>query len=76
MRRTDAGGADGKGGGAAAAHGEDRGRCDKKDHSKGQIGRKLQLVGDLLAVDCQKAWFHSGWEDAMLQWYKWLHEMK
>ena len=24
----------------------------------------------------KKAWIHTGWEDTMQKWYKWLEEMK
>ena len=33
-------------------------------------------VSELLAADCEKAWIHTGWEDTMQEWYKWLEEMK
>ena len=44
----------------------------QENQVKGQNGRKQQLV----AADWQKAWFHQGWRDTMLQWYSWLYEMK
>ena len=28
------------------------------------------------AADCGKAWIHTGWEDTMQKWYKWLEEKK
>ena len=27
-------------------------------------------------LNCQKAWIHTGWEDIMQKWKKWLEEMK
>ena len=30
----------------------------------------------MLAADCEKAWIHTGWEDIMQKWCKWLEEMK
>ena len=31
---------------------------------------------ELLAMDCEKAWIHTGWEDTMQKWYEWLGHMK
>ena len=30
--------------------------------------------GGCSAADCEKAWIHTGWEDTMQKWYKWLDE--
>ena len=32
-------------------------------------------VSELLAADCDSAWIHTGWEDAMQKWYEWLKLM-
>ena len=29
-----------------------------------------------MAADCEKAWIHTGWEDAMQKWCDWLEDMK
>ena len=34
------------------------------------------LVSELLPADCEKAWIHTGWEDAVQKWYERLEEMK
>ena len=33
-------------------------------------------VSELFAADCEKAWFHTGWEDTMQRWYDWLEYTK
>ena len=33
-------------------------------------------VREQLAADCEQAWLHSGWEDAMQKWYNLLYAMK
>ena len=29
----------------------------------------------MLAADCERAWLHAGWEDAMQKWFEWLEEI-
>ena len=49
----------------------------KKIRSKGRMDAKNRWwVSELLAADCEKAWFHTGWEDAVQKWYQWLEEIK
>ena len=49
----------------------------RKIRSKGRMDAKNRWwVSELLAADCEKAWIHTGWEDTMQKWYKWLDEMK
>ena len=31
-------------------------------------------VSELLAADCERAWTHTGWEDILQKWCKWLEE--
>ena len=31
---------------------------------------------ELLAADCEKAWIHSGWQDATQKWCEWLEIVK
>ena len=38
--------------------------------------KKLWWVSELLAKDCEKAWFHTGCEDTMQKWYEWQEHMK
>ena len=30
----------------------------------------------MLAKDCETAWTHTGWEDAVQKWYYWLEDTK
>ena len=49
----------------------------KKIRSKERMDAKSRWWGSgLLATDCEKAWTHTGWENTMQRWYKWLEEMK
>ena len=49
----------------------------KKIRSEGRVGAKSRWwVSELLAADCEKAWIHTGWENTMQRWKKWLEEMK
>ena len=45
----------------------------RKVRSKGRVDAKSRYwVSELLAVDCEKAWIHPGWEEPMQKWYDWL----
>ena len=47
------------------------------DMMKGRMdANHIWWIGDLLPADCNKAWIHPEREDAVQQWYSWLHEMK
>ena len=49
----------------------------KKIRSKERIDANNRWwVAEVLAVDCDKAWLHAGWEDTMKKWYDWLEKMK
>ena len=48
----------------------------KKEEMRQQQTMKVHERVELMAADCEKAWFHSGWEDTMQRWYDWLYEMK
>ena len=49
----------------------------KKIRSKGRMyAENRWWVSELLAKDCENAWTHTGWEDTVQKWYKWLDEMK
>ena len=44
----------------------------RKIRSKGRVDAKCRYwVSELLAVDCEKAWIHPGWEEPMQKWYDW-----
>ena len=45
----------------------------RKIRSKGRVDAKSRYwVSELLAVDCENAWIHPGWEEPMQKWYDWL----
>ena len=46
-----------------------------KIRSKGRTDAESRWWVELLAADCKKAWVHTGWEDTLQKWYKWLEEM-
>ena len=49
----------------------------KKIKSKGRMDAQNRwLVSELLAMDCEKTWIHTGWENAVQKWYEWLEHMK
>ena len=49
----------------------------KKITSKGRMDAKNRWwVTEILATDCEKAWTHTGWEDAVQKWCEWLENMK
>ena len=49
----------------------------RKIRSRGRMDAENRWwVSELLAADCEKAWIHTGWEDTMQKWYKWLEEMR
>ena len=49
----------------------------RKIRAKGRVDAKSRYwVSELLAADCERAWTHTGWEDILQKWCKWLEEMK
>ena len=45
--------------------------------SKGRMDAQNRwCVTELFVADCEKAWIHPGWEDAIQKWYEWLEEKK
>ena len=49
----------------------------KNIRSEGRMDAQSRWwVSELLAADCEKAWIHTGWEDAVQKRYEWLEEMR
>ena len=72
-----AGGVNGRRRDEAAAKNDDYEKSDKENIVQRKNGRTNKWwVSDLVVADCEKAWIHTGWEDAMQKWYNWLEEMK
>ena len=48
----------------------------RKIRSKGMDAENRWWVSELLVADCEKVWIHTGRQDILQKWYKWLEEMK